>query len=54
MTDEDTVGLFYVRVPAGLLDPGQPYRLAVRSNAASSRRWFGLNPYADVLGAAVK
>ena len=46
---QDGIGLFYVCVAADLLTPGKPCTLAVRSNGAGSRRWFGLNPYADVL-----
>jgi hypothetical protein len=50
VTNEDNAGLFYVRVPAALLEPGKPCRLAVRSNNEGSRRWFALHPYGDVLG----
>jgi len=46
----DTVGMFYVTVAADLLTPGKPLRLGVVSKGKGSRRWFGLNPYTDVLG----
>jgi len=46
----DTVGLFYVTVAPDLLTPGKPLRLGVVSKGKGSRRWFGLNPYTDVLG----
>jgi hypothetical protein len=42
---EDGLGLFYVTVPADGIKRGEPCRLAVRSDAEGSRRWFGLNPY---------
>ena len=45
----DTVGLFYVTVAAELLRPGEPLRLGVVSKGKGSRRWFGLNPYTDIL-----
>ena len=45
----DTVGLFYVTVAAELLSPGKPLRLGVLSKGKGSRRWFGLNPYTDIL-----
>ena len=45
----DTVGLFYITVAADLLTPGKPLRLGVVSKGRGSRRWFGLNPYTDVL-----
>jgi len=45
----DTVGLFYVTVAADMLTPGKPLRLGVVSKGKGSRRWFGLNPYTDVL-----
>jgi len=48
----DAVGFFYVSVAAELLTPGKPCRLAVRSKGSGSRRWFGLNPYTDILGPA--
>jgi hypothetical protein len=48
----DAVGLFYVTVAPGLLEAGQPCRFAVRSEGRGSRRWFGLNPYTDILGPA--
>ena len=47
---QDTVGLFYITVAADLLAPGKPLRLGVVSRGRGSRRWFGLNPYTDVLG----
>ena len=46
----DTVGLFYITVAADLLTPGKPLRFGVVSKGRGSRRWFGLNPYTDVLG----
>jgi hypothetical protein len=46
----DGVGLFYVTVAADLVERGKPCRFAVRSNGTGSRRWFGLNPYTDILG----
>jgi len=49
ITNEDTVGLFYLRIPAALLRPGEPCRLAVRSQGKGSQRWFALHPYNDVL-----
>jgi beta-galactosidase len=42
---EDALGVFYLTVPADQIKPGHPCRLTVRSNAKSSRRWFGLNAY---------
>ena len=50
VTNEDTVGLFYLRIPAALFEAGAPCRLAVRSKGEGSRRWFALHPYDDVLG----
>ena len=47
---QDTVGLFYVTIAADLLTPGKPIRFGVVSKGKGSRRWFGLNPYTDVLG----
>ncbi len=47
---QDGIGLFYVALATDLLTPGKPCTFAVRSNASASRRWFGLNPYADVAG----
>jgi len=46
----DTVGLFYITVAPDLLTPGKPIRFGVVSKGRGSRRWFGLNPYTDVLG----
>jgi hypothetical protein len=46
----DGVGLFYVTVAPDLLEAGKPCRFAVRSEGRGSRRWFGLNPYTDILG----
>jgi hypothetical protein len=46
----DGIGLFYVSLAADLFTPGKPCTLAVRSNGSGSRRWFGLNPYTDVVG----
>ena len=54
MTREDTAGLFYLRVPAAFLEPGQPCRLAVRSKGKGSQRWFALHPYDDVLTQRLK
>ncbi|MCP4645208.1 MAG: hypothetical protein GY851_32500 [bacterium] len=48
-TNEDNVGLFYLRLPAGMVDPGKPCTLSVRSAAKNSQRWFALHPYTDVL-----
>ena len=45
----DTMGLFYVSVPGNLLRPGEPCRLGVRTRGGEFSRWFGLNPYTDVL-----
>jgi len=47
---QDTVGLFYITVAPNLLTPGKPIRFGVVSKGRGSRRWFGLNPYTDVLG----
>ena len=47
---QDGIGLFYVSVAADLVSSGKPCTLGVRSNGSGSRRWFGLNPYADVGG----
>ena len=46
----DAAGFFYVTVAPDLLTPGKPCRLAVRSKGTGSRRWFGINPYTDILG----
>ena len=46
---EDQLGLFYVTLARGQFKPGDPCRFAVRSQGAGSRRWFGLNPYQDVI-----
>jgi len=46
---EDQAGLFYVRVPVTMLEPGSQCRLGVRSNAQGSKRWFALHPYTDVV-----
>jgi hypothetical protein len=46
---EDQAGLFYVQVPAKMLEPGKPCRLGVRSEATGSSRWFALHPYTDVV-----
>ena len=45
---QDGIGLFYVALAADLVTPGKPCTFGVRSNGSASRRWFGLNPYADV------
>ena len=39
---EDSMGLFHLRLPSNLVQPGKPCRLAVESKAEGSRRWFGL------------
>ena len=52
VTNEDAVGLFYVRVPKAMLTPGTPCRFAIRSKGADSQRWFALTPYPDVLAPA--
>ena len=49
-TGEDSAGLFHIRVPAAMLEPGKPCRFSVRSKAEGSQRWFALHPYTDVLG----
>ena len=46
----DAAGFFYVTVAPDLLTPGKPCRLGVQSKGTGSRRWFGLNPYTDILG----
>jgi hypothetical protein len=51
MAPEDTAGLYCLGVPSGLVKPGQPCRLTVKSLGAGSQRWFALHPYTDVLGA---
>jgi len=50
----DAAGLFYVTVAPDLLAPGKPCRLAVRSKGKGSQRWFGINPYTDILSAPAK
>ena len=49
VTNEDNMGLFYMKVPSSYLHPGDPVRFAVHSRAAGSQRWFAVNPYTDVL-----
>jgi beta-galactosidase len=46
---EDALGLFYLSVDPGLLQPGKPCRIGVRSEGQGSRRWFGLNAYSDLV-----
>ncbi len=43
----DQFGLFFLKVPADLLKPGEPCILDVRSLGTGSQRWFALNPYTD-------
>ncbi len=44
-----TAGLFYLAVPQNLFAPGKPCRIEVRSRGSDRGRYFGLNPYADIL-----
>lgn len=44
---QDQFGLFYLKVPRDLLQPGEPCLLGVRSLGKGSQRWFCLNPYYD-------
>ena len=46
---QDAVGFFTLSVAPDLLEPGKPCRLGVTSRG-TGRRWFGLNPYTDILG----
>jgi hypothetical protein len=46
---EDALGLFYLTVATDRIKRGEPCRFAVRSDAQGSRRWFGLNPYSDLV-----
>ena len=48
LVPEDQLGLFYVTVSRGLLKPGEPCRLSVRSLGRGSRRWFAVNAYAGL------
>ncbi len=41
----DQFGLFHLTVPRGMVTPGNPCTLSVRSLGTGSQRWFGLNPY---------
>jgi hypothetical protein len=45
----DALGYFYVRLAPGLVVPGQPCRLGVKSKGRNSKRWFGLHPYTDLV-----
>jgi hypothetical protein len=45
----DTFGLFMLVLPAEEVEPGKPITLTVTATAAKSKRWFGLNPYRDVV-----
>lgn len=44
---QDQFGLFQITLPRSLTQAGQPCRFGVRSLGLGSRRWFGLNLYAD-------
>ncbi len=46
---EDALGLFYLTVERARLAPGKPCRVTVTSRGNDSRRWFALNPYADLV-----
>lgn len=48
-TPEDTVGLFFLTLPAGRLTPGKPAELSITATAQNSRRWVNLVPYTDVV-----
>lgn len=50
MTSEDAAGLFYLGVPATLVQPNQPVKITVTSLGSGSKRWFALHPYTDTLG----
>jgi beta-galactosidase len=45
---QDQLGLLFVTLDRGLIKPGEPCRFGVRSLGDGSRRWFGLNPDADL------
>jgi hypothetical protein len=49
----ETMGLFYLSVPAKYLTPGKAATLRVYSIGSDNKRWFALNPYSDVLTGAV-
>ncbi|HYD82816.1 MAG TPA: hypothetical protein VEA63_02165, partial [Opitutus sp.] len=46
---KETMGLFYLSVPASNVAAGAPNQLSVYSVGHDNVRWFALNPYADVL-----
>jgi hypothetical protein len=47
-TDEDSTGLFFLTVPADMVEPDKAAELTVRASAQNSRRWFGINPYSGL------
>lgn len=45
----DSFGIFLLTVPRSLTQPGKPIELEVSTTANGSKRWFGLNPYKNIL-----
>jgi len=45
---EDSLGLFFLTVPASRIGPGRSAELAVTGTAQNSQRWFAVSPYTDV------
>jgi beta-galactosidase len=45
----DSFGVFLLTVPRSLLHPGKPLEIEVRAPANGSKRWFGLNPFRNIL-----
>jgi hypothetical protein len=46
---KETMGLFYLSVPASSVTVGAPARIRVHTIGYENARWFSLNPYTDVL-----
>ncbi len=48
-TDQDSFGLFFLTVPKSHVKAGESVELTVTATAQNSKRWFGLNPFTDVV-----
>jgi len=46
----ETMGLFYLSVPASSLLSGKAATITVHSIGQDNKRWFAINPYPDILG----
>ena len=50
---DETMGLFYLSLPAKELSRGKAVTLGLRPIGGEYRHWFALNPYTDILDGAV-